>query len=202
MEATTSWTLYVINLSDNSDPFVEGELEITGFSSYLHPINDNLLLGIGQAATDTGVTTGLKLTLFDTSEAANPTEISSTELGGRGSWAEILYDHKAISFLDLTETNTEETSTLRMAFTWSHYSEDGYDDWLGDAVYVADIDTSNNTFTEQLNSYFDHPDDSNYWYSYGYTRAALHSDGLHLVLNGEVTSGDVDSWQGGVINDQ
>ncbi len=60
---------------------------------------------------------------------------------------------------------------------------------------MADIDTTNNTLTEQLNSYFDQPDDSNYWYGYGYTRTALHGDGLHLVLNGEVTSGDVDSWQ-------
>ncbi|MBN2604236.1 MAG: beta-propeller domain-containing protein, partial [Bacilli bacterium] len=38
---------YVINLSDSENPFVEGELEIPGFSSYLQPLNENFMLGIG-----------------------------------------------------------------------------------------------------------------------------------------------------------
>ena len=40
--------LYVINLADNANPFIEGELDMIGYSSYLHPISDNLVLGIGQ----------------------------------------------------------------------------------------------------------------------------------------------------------
>jgi uncharacterized secreted protein with C-terminal beta-propeller domain len=40
--------LYVIDLSDNTQPQIVGSLEIPGFSSYLHPLSNNYLLGIGQ----------------------------------------------------------------------------------------------------------------------------------------------------------
>lgn len=180
--------LYVINLSDPIDPFIEGELEITGFSSYLHPLSSALLLGIGQAADADGLTQGLKLTLFDTSDAANPTEILSTELGSQGSIADVLHDHHAISFLSTDKG-------VRMAFTWSHYN-----DWLwqGDKVYVADIDISNRTLNERLNHAYraEEKDDESYpyWYNNQYSRVPLQSNGLHLVINGDVTSGGLDSW--------
>tara|TARA_R110002167_G_scaffold26142_1_gene90060 strand:+ start:1031 stop:3082 length:2052 start_codon:yes stop_codon:yes gene_type:complete len=182
--------LYVLNLSDASDPFVEGELEITGFSAYLHPLSDSLLLGIGQDADSSGRTAGLKLTLFNTSDAANPTAISSTRLGGRGSSADILQDHHAASFL-------ATDSGVRLAFTWSHYDENNGYQWLGDKIYIADINTSTQTLTEILNTNYLEPNDesyANYWYSYQYTRVPLQADGLHLVNNGEVTSGSVTDW--------
>ena len=58
---------YTVDLSEPSNPVVRGELKITGYSGYLHPLSDDLVLGIGQDATDTGQTTGAKVTLFDVS---------------------------------------------------------------------------------------------------------------------------------------
>ena len=68
--------LYALDLSDPTNPQALGELKITGFSSYLHPVGDNLLLGIGQEADEEGRIEGLQLSLFDTSQATDPQRIS------------------------------------------------------------------------------------------------------------------------------
>jgi uncharacterized secreted protein with C-terminal beta-propeller domain len=41
-------------MSDPTNPVVAGELKILGFSNYLHPVSDDLILAIGQNATETG----------------------------------------------------------------------------------------------------------------------------------------------------
>ena len=64
--------LYALDLSDPQNPKALGELKITGFSSYLHPVGDNLLLGIGQEADQDGLTEGLQISLFDTSDPTSP----------------------------------------------------------------------------------------------------------------------------------
>ena len=51
--------LYALDLSDPTNPKALGELKIPGFSSYLHPVGGNLLLGIGQEANLDGRTQGL-----------------------------------------------------------------------------------------------------------------------------------------------
>ena len=61
--------LYTIGLSDPAHPRVLGELELAGYSAYLHPISKDLLLGVGQDAGSTGRTTGTQLSLFDDSDA-------------------------------------------------------------------------------------------------------------------------------------
>ena len=59
--------LYTIDLSDPAAPQVTGELEIPGYSAYLHPLGDGKLLGVGQDATTDGRTTGTQVSLFDVS---------------------------------------------------------------------------------------------------------------------------------------
>ncbi|MGH3864082.1 beta-propeller domain-containing protein [Actinokineospora sp.] len=58
--------LYTVDLSDPAKPKVTGELKITGYSAYLHPVGDGRLLGVGQEATDQGRATGTQVSLFDT----------------------------------------------------------------------------------------------------------------------------------------
>ena len=107
--------LYVIDLSDQDNPSIAGELEIEGYSDYLHPVGDNLLLGFGKDAipddgsSDFGFTRGawyqgVKISLFDVADPAAPTEINSLVFGKRGSESEILTDHHGISFLPATGT--------------------------------------------------------------------------------------------------
>ena len=85
--------LYVIDLSDPGRLETKGELKITGYSAYLHPVGDDLLLGIGREATNTGRITGLKLSLFDVSDPSNPQEVDKLDFDGGSSAVE--FDHRA-----------------------------------------------------------------------------------------------------------
>ena len=84
---------YTVDLSDPADPTVVGELKIPGFSSYLHPIGDGLVLGVGSDADEDGRVTGAKVSLFDVSNVADPREVSVwTAPSG---WNNIGWDHRA-----------------------------------------------------------------------------------------------------------
>lgn len=92
--------LFVVNLSDPASPRVEGELRIPGFSTYLHPLDDGHLIGVGFAADDEGPfawTQGLKLALFDVSDPANPKEVGNREIGSRGSYSPAIEEHHAFT---------------------------------------------------------------------------------------------------------
>lgn len=89
--------LYVIDLSKPSAPRVAGELKIPGFSSYLHPLDDGKLLGLGQDATEQGQTLGTQLSIFDVSDPARPTRVTKVGVGeGSNSLAE--GDHRAFLY--------------------------------------------------------------------------------------------------------
>jgi hypothetical protein len=87
--------LYVIDLTDPTNPVAAGELKIPGYSAYLHPVGDGLLLGVGQDATDDGRTTGTQLSLFDVADPADPQRISTLPIGGS---SEVEWDHKAFLY--------------------------------------------------------------------------------------------------------
>lgn len=88
--------LFSVDLSDPTDPKILGELKVSGFSSYLHFYGEDLLLGIGyEANEENGVTTGLKLSMFDISDPSNVTEISRLVLPGI-TWCPAIEDYKSI----------------------------------------------------------------------------------------------------------
>ncbi len=64
--------LYTIGLADPTAPKVLGQLELLGYSAYLHPIADGLLLGVGQDATPEGRTKGVQVSLFAVGDPAHP----------------------------------------------------------------------------------------------------------------------------------
>ena len=90
--------LFVIDLSNPEKPSVMGKLKIPGYSNYLHPYDDNHLIGFGMDADEEGRTTGLKLSLFDVTDIGNPEEIDKYTVGGMGSYSYALHDHKAFLF--------------------------------------------------------------------------------------------------------
>jgi len=77
--------LYTLDLSDNANPRVLGELKIAGYSAYLHPISDDLLLGVGQDANAQGRTQGTQLSLFDVSDLRRPARRAVAALGAGAS---------------------------------------------------------------------------------------------------------------------
>ncbi len=80
--------LYTIDISKPEAPRVVGELEIPGYSAYLHPLGDGLLLGIGQEADATGRTQGTQVSLFDVSDLAHPKRTQHVVYGNGSSDAE------------------------------------------------------------------------------------------------------------------
>lgn len=78
---------YVLDLSNPSNPKKVGELKIPGYSSYLHPISDKLILGVGKEDEN------VKLSLFDVSNPGNPTEVAKYNL--KEYWTDILSTHHA-----------------------------------------------------------------------------------------------------------
>jgi hypothetical protein len=88
--------LYVVDLTDPTNPSVTGELKIPGYSAYLHPIGDGRLIGVGQEATDEGFTIGAKVSMFDVSDPANPRELDTWVL--EGGYTEVEWDHHAFLY--------------------------------------------------------------------------------------------------------
>ncbi len=102
--------LFVIDLSIPAAPKVLGELKIPGFSQYLHPIGDELVVGIGRSTSDiitrdekgnervTGViAAGIKLSLFDVKDPRAPKEINHIILGTSGSYSGATENHKMVT---------------------------------------------------------------------------------------------------------
>lgn len=106
--------LFVIDLSTLTAPKVLGELKMPGYSSYLHPFGENYLIGFGEDSVEKSYTNwegnqevvayanGLKMAIFDVSDYNNPKELYSIRLGSRGSYSQLLHNHKALLF-DETE---------------------------------------------------------------------------------------------------
>jgi inhibitor of cysteine peptidase len=93
--------LFVIDLSDPYNPEELGYLKVTGYSDYLHPYDENHIIGIGKETTDAGEFAwyqGVKISLFDVTDVGKPQEISKLEIGDRGTDSPVLWDHKAFLF--------------------------------------------------------------------------------------------------------
>jgi Beta propeller domain len=77
-----------------------GELEIPGFSNYLHPLGDNLVVGVGQDIVDDR-TVGLEISLFNVSDFAKPVRIANfVEETGDGSTSDVQYNPKAFRLFE------------------------------------------------------------------------------------------------------
>ena len=88
--------LYTLDLSQPAAPRVLGELKILGYSAYLHPLGDDLLLGVGQDADEQGRVQGTQLSLFDVADPRRPTRLDEAPLGP--SWSDAEWDHRAFLY--------------------------------------------------------------------------------------------------------
>ena len=88
--------LFVIDLSDSKNPVLKGELKLPGFSSYLHPVGENLVVGIGVGGTQNGTDGSAKISLFDVSDPSNPKELDNYTVPD--AWFDS--DHRAFMTVD------------------------------------------------------------------------------------------------------
>ena len=113
--------LYTIDLSDPTTPEVVGELKILGYSAYLHPIGEGLLLGVGQDADEQGRTSGTQVSVFDVSDLANPIRIHQYTFP-EFSRSQAEFDHHAFLYW-------RPTGIAVLPIGWWDY-RDGDDNWV------------------------------------------------------------------------
>lgn len=110
--------LFVIDLSNPTQLKILGELEIPGFSDYMHPLDDTHLVTIGRNRAEDGISEdALALQIFDVSNPTAPALAHKYVFQQEG-WSTANYDHKAFTFFPDKQL---------MAFPFSGYSERGYE---------------------------------------------------------------------------
>lgn len=93
--------LFTLDLSDPEHPVAAGELKVSGFSTYIHPLDENTLLSIGnetETQGDTTIISGVALSIFDVTDFSHPGLLHREVIGGRGTASQALYDHKAFLY--------------------------------------------------------------------------------------------------------
>lgn len=136
--------LFAIDLSDPKKPVVLGALKIPGYSNYLHPYDENHLIGFGKDTVvdsyNNAYYTSMKISLFDVTDMANPIEMFVETIGARGTDSLLLSNHKALLF-------SKEKGLLAFPVTVYESNEkavDGkmpsYGTFAFSGAYVYDID--------------------------------------------------------------
>ncbi len=189
--------LYVIDLSDQQSPFIAGSLEIPGFSSYLHPLKNDLILGVGQAVEfaqipSTGeqpieipVTSGLKVSLFDARDPENPIELTSMETPY--AYSPVEFDYKAFTVL-------ENAGAYRFAMPmeqWRTDSGPANTSLISAINSLLLLETDTNVETPELvlvDKLSVQNNEVNYIYS-GEDRSVLHGDSVYYIHGNQIWLG-------------
>lgn len=99
---------FVLDLADPANPKILGELKIPGFSDYLHPYDENHIIGFGldtieaeeflteDRGFDFAWYQGVKIAMFDVTDVTNPKELHRELIGDRGTSTPLSYNHKAL----------------------------------------------------------------------------------------------------------
>ena len=186
--------LYTIDLSDPTAPRVVGELKILGYSAYLHPVGDGLLLGIGQDATEEGRTLGTQVSLFDVSDLANPMRIHNYTLDD--GYSSVEYDHRA--FLHWPQTGL--TVIPVQVYSWDEDS--GQESGFSGAIAIE----ATRDGIKEIGRINHGPEKEaeEYWWSQPIERSLVIGDSLYTysyegILQSDLTSVDpvtfVSFWQ-------
>ena len=186
---------YVLDLSEPTNPQVLGELKIPGFSDYLHPYDENHIIGFGKNAADAPGEAfawyqGLKIALFDVTNPTDPQVLHEVEIGDRGSESEALDNHKAFLFdrvKDLlvipAEINNISDKSTPVA------SEYGTRVFSGFIAYSLNLDDG---FVERGKVEIDNDSDVYYWWGSRGSRSLYIGDYLINLANGKLHSSTLD----------
>lgn len=169
--------LYVIDLTDPEDPYIAGELEVQGVSDFLHPVNGNLLLGLGR-----GAQSGVKIELYDVSNIAQPLSRGSAVIGARGSYSEAIYDRHAFTY------QADVDGVDRFTIPANVFADDGTYRFLGSALYLFEIRDKNMPALASLNSVgsIDPPNSGQDPDWVQRSRAFIHDDTVYYVRDEKV----------------
>ncbi len=192
--------LFVIDISQPSQPKILGKLKIPGYSDYLHPYDEDTIIGLGKEAQeskqgDFALYQGMKIALFDVSDVANPRELAKYNLGDRGTDSEALHEHKAFLF-------SKEKNLLVLPVTLAEFKNPAQSEWeFGEftfqGAYVFEL-TKDKGF--ELKGRISHIDEEEYLKSGSYpyfsnpVRRSLYiGNYLYTISDGFVKANKLDS---------
>jgi len=195
--------LFVIDLSDPYNPEELGYLKVTGYSDYLHPYDENHIIGIGKETTDAGEFAwylGVKISLFDVSDVSNPVEISKYEIGDRGTDSPVLRDHKAFLFdrsrnllvMPVSVAEIDESEYPEGVPSWTH----GETVWQG--AYIFHISPDAGLRLEGRITHIENLDDLEEGYYYYYSpfsveRSLCIGDVLYTISQAKIKMNNLEN---------
>ena len=174
---------FVIDLSSDT-PKILGELKIPGFSNYLHPYDEEHIIGVGRDTKemDNGRVQqlGIKIALFNVADVSNPKVVDDTIIGDSSTQSEALYNHKAFFYDKSREVLSIPISgdIESLESTSSKMFAPEYNRWSG--FYVFDLDKSNGF---EIKGTITHSDDSSRYYGMNYARTFYIDDVLYTASN-------------------
>ncbi len=180
--------LFALDMSDPTSPKIAGELKIPGFSDYLHPLGDDLLIGVGRSTrtSDWGATVpdAVQLSLFDVSDLSNPRLIQQIDAGGYGSSSGVSYSHKEFAILPGADGSaligvTAQLMSEQQSGPWGWYYP------TFDGVMVYRVEATGFTQVGMLPAVVREPP----WGGYGYAnwkRAAFIGDRAYAISDAGV----------------
>ena len=187
--------LFVIDLSDPENPEILGKLKIPGYSDYLHPYDEDHIIGIGKEtdSNEWGGTSveGVKLALFDVSDVKNPKQIDKYEIGKSGTDSEALREHKAFLF-----DKEKNILVIPVREVKSRYKDEKYGYyrnkvWQG--AYVFSITPEDGFEKKGKITHAEDEDDKYYWGSPSAVRRALYMDDvLYTISTIKIKMNDID----------
>ena len=160
--------LFTFDLSNPKNPKLLGELKMPGYSTYIHPYDENHLIGIGVQTEEVVVrdpqgeirgsntyVTGLKMAIFDVTDVNNPKQLSDVTIGDKNTKSPILTNHKALLFSkekgiiaipvnSYSSPITEQTvSTTDVEKLVDKYNSGSSSDYISEGYLIYNIDTEN-----------------------------------------------------------
>ncbi|MFH1400163.1 MAG: beta-propeller domain-containing protein, partial [Nanoarchaeota archaeon] len=182
---------FVIDLSDPKDPRILGALKIPGYSDYLHPYDENHVIGIGKAteATDWGFTTGgVKVALFDVTDPTNPEQVDSWEIGDQGSDSPALHDPHAFLFSKERNLLVLPIAQVERIDKYDQYRY-RYTTWHG--AYVFRVDENGFTLLGKVKHSGSTNDYFNWWDQASVFRSLYMDDALYTISNKYIKMNDL-----------
>jgi uncharacterized secreted protein with C-terminal beta-propeller domain len=196
--------LFVIDLADPENPTVLGKLKIPGYSDYLHPYDENTLIGIGKETIEAEEGNfawyqGVKVSLFDVSDVSDPKELAKFEIGDRGTDSPALYNHKA--FLFSLSRNLLVIPVLEAQIDSSDYGsevpDNAYGDYVYQGAYIFDISREEGIELRGRVTHIDDPQTflrSGYWFESDLSveRSLYIEDTLYTISGGMIKMNGLD----------
>jgi len=206
METTSEWqpqpTKEHPSLSDPRHPEELGYLKVTGYSDYLHPYDENHLIGIGKETTDAGEFAwyqGVKISLFDVSDVSKPVLISDREIGDRGTESLVLEDHKAFLFdksrnllvMPILVAEVDQSKYPEGVPSWAY----GEPVWQG--AYVFDISLDQGLQIKGRITHIENPAELEQYYYYFYPfsvqRSLYIDDVLYTISDAKIKMNNLEN---------